>query len=119
MQRRALVVLVGAVVALMIPSVSASAMPGSNPFTGVWTGNDTLPTDMSNLRLIITPSGQVTLIDDGATVCGVDAGGVPLVGGVFRGTATFSPSGAPTLMTVDYTNSHCRNGTDPGRLPRH
>ena len=67
------------------------------------------------MRLIVTPSGKATLIDDGATICGTDGSGVPLGGGKFHGDATFDLTAG--TMTVDYTKNLCFGGTDPGDFP--
>lgn len=81
---------------LALPLAATAAPP--SPFTGSWTSVD--PVDGSNQRMAIGggPAPRVLLYDDGATVCGLDLGGVPLHAA--RATGRASVSG--TTLTVDF-----------------
>ena len=97
--RTALAVVISALLALTLFRTAGAAPPGS-PFTGVWQSTDT---DLSHQTLAIggVATYHVRLYDDGASVCGQDAYGVPLYAAIGLGTG--SASGNTLVVTLAIT----------------
>lgn len=95
----ALAVVISALLALTLFRTAGAAPPGS-PFTGVWQSTDV---DYSHQTLAIggVASYHVWLHDDGASVCGQDAYGVPLYAA--NGLGTGRATGNTLLVTLAIT----------------
>ncbi len=87
-------------VAMVTAFVAAVAVPAGaappSPFTGAWTSIDI---DGSSQRLTIGggPAPRVQLLDDGASVCGLDENGDP----IWAARATGRAAVAGDVLTVD------------------
>ena len=106
--RRVLILVATVTVAITGLGVSASADPPS-PLVGRWLGQDFGSFDMSNVTVVIAPSGRFRVTDDAASIC-LDRIGefVPVT---IQGTGVFSPDGL-TLTTdpADIVYCHTARG---------
>jgi hypothetical protein len=101
---RAIGVLSGVALLTVAFTVNAVAAP-ADPFTGRWTSTDT---DGSQQILTFGGSGStrsVNYFDDGASVCGWQAGGAPIAG-TYHTTGDVDGS----TLTVSPTTGSCSGG---------